>query len=344
MKRGNEWAIGLFLLLGLALGCSRSKVDAGAGGSEFETLVLRYQGNNGTVSPAELAEELGYLAPLKLEFVGSTTSGPQSIQAVLTGDTDFGGAFNGAVIKLVAAGAPIVAVIGYYGVDDQRWGGFYVLEDSPIRSAKDLLGKKVTMNTLGAHSEFMLKEYLLRSQLTRQDARSVTLVAVPPVNGEQILRERQSDVAALGDIFRDRALERGGIRTLFSDYELYGAFTAGSYVMRRKFIDQHPKAARHFVEAVARALKWSRETPRDEVVERFRQMMAKRGRNENPDILRYWKSFGVASEGGVIDEREFQVWLDWMIRDGELEPGQIDLASMYTNELNPFRVRATNDL
>src|SRR5690606_30030075 len=69
MKRGNEWAIGLFLLLGLALGCSRSKVDAGAGGSEFETLVLRYQGNNGTVSPAELAEELGYLAPLKLEFV-----------------------------------------------------------------------------------------------------------------------------------------------------------------------------------------------------------------------------------------------------------------------------------
>src|SRR5690606_21290084 len=157
-------------------------------------------------------------------------------------------------------------------------------------SAKDLLGKKVTMNTLGAHSEFMLKEYLLRSQLTRQDARSVTLVAVPPVNGEQILRERPGDVAALGDLFRDRALERGGIRTLFSDYELYGAFTAGSYVMRRKFIDQHPKAARHFVEAVARALKWSRETPRDEVVERFRQMMAKRGRNENPDILRYWKS------------------------------------------------------
>lgn len=343
MKRGIEWTIGLLLLLGLALGCSRSAPERGAGGSDFETLVLRYQGNNGTVSPAELAEELGYLAPLKLEFVGSTTSGPQSIQAVLTGDTDFGGAFNGAVVKLVAAGAPIVAVIGYYGVDDQRWGGFYVLEDSPIRSAKDLLGKKVTMNTLGAHSEFMLKEYLLRSQLTREDARSVTLVAVPPVNGEQILRERQSDVAALGDIFRDRALERGGIRTLFSDYELYGAFTAGSYVMRRKFIDQHPRAARHFVEAVARALKWSRETPREVVVERFRQMMAKRGRNENPDILKYWKSFGVASEGGVIDERELQVWLDWMIRDGELEPGQIDLASLYTNELNPFRVRAAND-
>ncbi len=59
------------------------------------------------MSPIELAEDLGYLAPIRLHFVGSTVSGPQSVQAVVTGDTDFGGAFNGAIIKLVAAKAPI---------------------------------------------------------------------------------------------------------------------------------------------------------------------------------------------------------------------------------------------
>jgi ABC-type nitrate/sulfonate/bicarbonate transport system substrate-binding protein len=327
------------LLLCLLLGCSRSpQREEGAGGASgsFEVLELRYQGNNGTVTPAELAEDLGYLAPIRLEFVGSTASGPQSIQTVVTGDTDFGGAFNGAVIKLVLAKAPIRAVIGYYGVDDKRQSGFYVLEDSPIRGARDLLGKKVSMNTLGAHSEFMLKEYLFRQQVSAEDARQVTMVAIPPINGEQILRQGQVNVAALGDIFRDRALERGGIRSLFSDYDLYGAFTAGSYVMKTAFIERNPNTARKFVEATARALEWSRQTPREQVIERFQQIMAKRGRNEDASILKYWRSYGVAGKGGLITEREFQVWIDWMIRDGELQPGQLAVADLYTNDLNPF--------
>jgi ABC-type nitrate/sulfonate/bicarbonate transport system substrate-binding protein len=182
-------------LAAAALGCSRADPPQPASGtSGYETPELRYQGNNGTVSPAELAEDLGYLAPIRLNFVGSTISGPQSVQAVVTDDTDFGGAFNGAVIKLLAAKAPIVAVVGYYGVDDQRWSGFYVLNDSPIASARDLLGKKISMNTLGAHSELMVKEYLFRAGLTRDDARQAMLVVIPPVNGEQVLRQRQVDV------------------------------------------------------------------------------------------------------------------------------------------------------
>ncbi len=65
----------------------------------------------------ELAEDLGYLAPIRLKWVGNTYSGPQDIQAAVTGDTDFGGAFNAAIEKLVAAGAPIKAVIGNSGCD-----------------------------------------------------------------------------------------------------------------------------------------------------------------------------------------------------------------------------------
>jgi len=299
-------------------------------------LELRYQGNNGTVSPAELAEDLGYLAPIRLNFVGSTISGPQSVQAVVTGDTDFGGAFNGAIIKLLAGKAPIVAVIGYYGVDGLRQSGFYVLENSPLKAPRDLLGKKVSMNTLGAHSEFMLREYLSRSQLTPEDARQVTMVVLPPVNGEQALRQEQVHVAVLGDIYRDRALERGGIRALFSDYELFGAFTAGSYVMKTSFIARNPNTARKFVEATAKALEWARQTPREEVIARFASLIARRGRNEDGSVLKYWRSYGVAGVGGTIKDAEFQVWLDWMIRDGELKRDEIAVKALYTNELNPY--------
>ncbi|WP_129573458.1 MULTISPECIES: ABC transporter substrate-binding protein [Sorangium] len=333
----------IFLLLLLALcgaaGCSRdeaSRASAAGPEGEFETLELRYQGNNGTVSPIELAEDLGYLAPIRLNFIGSTVSGPQSVQAVVTGDTDFGGAFNGAIIKLIAAKAPIIAVAGYYGVDEQRQSGFYVLEDSPLRAARDLLDKSISMNTLGAHSEFMVKEFLSRNQMTLDEARRITLLVVPPVNGEQLLREKQVDVASLSDIYRDRALERGGLRALFSDYELYGKFTAGSYVMKTSFIKDNPKTVRRFVEATAKAIEWARNTPRETVVERFVALMKKRGRNEEDAAIRFWRSYGVAGKGGLIAERDFQIWLDWMVKGGELKPGEIALSRLYTNEFNPY--------
>ena len=331
-----------FFVAGLALlllSCSSKPAPSGVTKTNpdgLEVLELRYQANPGTVTPPEIAEELGFLAPIKLDCVGSTASGPTSIQAVVTGDTDFGSAFNGAVIKLVAAKAPIVAVLGSYGVDQVTWGGFYVKEGSPIKSARDLIGKKVSVNTLGAHSEFMLKEYLFRSGLTKEETNQVTMVVLPPVNGEQALRQGQVDVATLGTIFRDRALERGGIRLLFSDYQLYGEFTAGSYVLRNDFIRDHPKAARKFVEAVARALDWERATPREEVVRRFQNLIAKRKRTEDASAIKFWLSSGVAGHSGLLTSKDFQIWLDWMVKDGELGQGQLRPGEVFSNRLNPF--------
>jgi ABC-type nitrate/sulfonate/bicarbonate transport system substrate-binding protein len=160
---------------------------------------------------------------------------------------------------------------------------------------------------------------------------------VPPVNGEQILRQRQVDVAALGDIYRDRAIENGGLRPVFSDYELFGAFTAGSYVMKTAFIRDNPNTARKFVEAVGRAIDWSRQTPRAEVVAKMTSIIAKRGRNENADVLKYWRSYGVAGKGGLLSDRDFQVWIDWMVKDGELEPGQLTARQIYSNDFNPAK-------
>jgi ABC-type nitrate/sulfonate/bicarbonate transport system substrate-binding protein len=326
----------LLICFGILAGCSRSESRGEAGSAELEIQELRYQGMAGTVDPAELAESLGYLAPLRLSFVGSIFSGPQSVQAVVTGDTDFGGAFNGAVINLVAGKAPIQAVIGYYGVDALRQTSFFTLGNSPIKSARDLIGKKVAVNTLGAHSEFMIKEYLFRSGLGAEDARQVTLVVMPPVNSELALRQGQVDVAALYDIFRDRALERGDLRSLFTDHDLFGELTAGSIVMRKDFIRANEKTTRHFVAAVARAIEWSRQTPREEVIARFEKIIAGRGRNEDTSVVKYWKSYGVAGQGGVIADREFQIWLDWMVKDGSLKPGQLSGKDIYDNRFNPF--------
>ncbi|GBF74723.1 ABC transporter substrate-binding protein [Paenibacillus sp. 598K] len=332
----------LSLLLGtttLASACGSTAGGASAspdGGGE-EVTELRYQGSVGAVTYPELAEDLGYLAPLKLKFIGNTISGPQDIQAAVTGDTDFGGAFNGAIVKLIAAKAPIQAVISYYGVDDLTWTGYYVLDDSPIQSARDLIGKKIAVNTLGAHHEFVIKEYLHRSGLTPEEIKQVTLVVVPPVTSEQTLRAEQIDAAAMGGLLRDKALERGGIRPLFTDRELFGNFSAGSYVLTDKFIEGNPNAARKFVEATAKAIEWARNAPREEVVARYEKIIRERNRKEDTTAVQYWKSTGISGEGGLIEDREFQTWIDWLVNEGELESGTYRSEELYTNEFNPYQ-------
>ncbi|MBT2394873.1 ABC transporter substrate-binding protein [Streptomyces sp. ISL-100] len=322
-------------LLGLsavAVGCSAT-ANAGSSGKD-QTKTLRYQGWAGQVTLPELAQDLGYLDDVKLKWVGNTISSPQDIQTAATGQTDFGGAFNGAVVKLAVNKAPIKAVISYYGSDKHAYSGYYVLDDSPIRSARDLIGKKIGMNTLGAHSEAMLDIYLQRAGLSRAEADKVEPLVVPPVNTEQSLRQKQIEVAVLGGILRDKALATGGIRPLFTDHQLLGAFSAGTYVMTDRFQKQNPGTARTFVTAVGRAIEWSRSTPHEEVVARMTDIVRKRGRNEDTTALRYWKSYGVAETAGRITGKELQLWIDWLTERGDITKGQVTLSDLYTNEFN----------
>ena len=309
---------------------------ASAAAQDLEKTEVRYQGWTGQVLYTELAEDLGYLAPLKLKWIGNTISGPLDIQTVVTGDVDIGGAFYGAIIKLIATKAPIKVVIGYYGSDENTWQGYFVKEDSPIRTARDLIGKKVSVNTLGGHLEFVLREYLARGGLTPEEIKQVTLVVVPPVTGEQALRQGQVDVVTLGDVLRDKALERGGIRRLFADRDLFGNFTGGAYVLRDKFIRDNPNTARKLVEGTARAIEWARTTPPEEVRARFEKIIAERKRNENASAIKYWKSTGVAGQGGRVTDGELQTWIDWLVKDGVLKPGQLKASDIYTNEFNPY--------
>jgi ABC-type nitrate/sulfonate/bicarbonate transport system substrate-binding protein len=309
----------------------------------LEKTEIRYQGWASQVTFPELADDLGYLAPLKLKWVGNTISGPQDIQTVVTGDVDIGGAFYGAIIKLIAAKAPIKAVIGYYGSDADTYYGYYVKEDSPVRTARDLIDKKVAVNTLGAHLEFVLREYLSRNGLSAAEAKQVTLVAVPPVTGEQSLRQGQVEVTALSGVLRDKALERGGLRKLFADTDLFGNFTGGAYVLREKFIKDNPNTSRKLVEGISRAIAWAQTTPPEEVRARFEKIVAERKRNEDASSIKYWKSTGVASKGGLITDPQLQIWIDWLVKDGLLKPDQLKAADTYTNEFNYFRSGKTAD-
>lgn len=312
--------------------CGSSEPATGADGRT----VLRYQGSTGQVQFWELADELGYFSKVQLQWESDTTSGPASIQAAATKQTEFGGAFNGAVVKLAAGGAPVKSVLSYYGSDADTYTGYFVLDGTPITSGRDLIGKKVGVNTLGAHHEFLTREWLHQEGLTPAEIQQVQLIVVPPVNTEQALRSNQIDVAALNGVFRETAQSRGGIHPLFTDRDIFGQASYGSLLFRTDFIERNRDAVADFVQGTARAIRWAQLTPRDEVVAKYAEIIGKRGRNENTDLLEYWRSSGIPVAGGVIADKEIEVWVDWLERNGELDKGQLTAADLFTNEFNPY--------
>jgi len=324
------------LLIGLLSGCTSSN-KAAATNSASEDKVLQYQSTPGSVNFPELAADLGYLGDLTLDKVSNSVGGPESIQLTALGEVDFGSAFNGATIKAVSKNVKIKAVVGYYGSDENTYIGAYVLEDSPIREPKDFIGKKVGMNILGAHAEFLVKDYLRQGGLTEKEIDQVTLVTIPAANAEQTLRNKQLDIIIFSGIARDFAVERGGLVELFRDIDVFGGtFTAGDIFFTEKYIAENPTTVRTFTEGVAKAIEWARETPREEVIARFEKIVSNREGNESIDNLKYWKSTGIATKGGVIEDRNFSVWIQWLQRNGELKEGEIKASDLYTNEFNPY--------
>ncbi|OTG75897.1 ABC transporter substrate-binding protein [Acinetobacter terrae] len=317
----------------LVAGCTTQKVDKT---TSKDVTHLRYQSYPGLVSLPELAQDLGYLGKLKLDYVGTVQGGPQDLLTLVSGDVDFASAFNGAVVKVIAAGLDVVPVIASYGSDEDMNVGFYVLENSPIRSPRDFIGKKVAVNAFGAHYEFVVKDYLLRHGLTEKEIREVELIVLPPVSTEQALRNGQIDIAVFSGILEKRALKTGGVRPIFKDVELYGPFTAGSYAMRKDFMAEHRDAAKTFVNGVARAQEWLHHTPKEQIVARMESIIDKRQRNETKVLIPYYTGTGVKDVGGVQKNQDFEPWVNALVQEQKLKPNQLNVSTLYSNEFNPY--------
>lgn len=310
-------------------GCS---ADASSG----EQTTIRYQTNAGIVDLAELADALGYLDGLTLKRVGDVQGGPESLRAVATNQVEYGGAFNGAVAKLASTGAPITAVVSYYGSSGDVSSSLLVKKDSRIKDARDLIGKKVAVNTLGANAEAVLDTYLKKEGLSAAEIEQVTLVPLPGINSEAALREGQVDASYLFGSLKEVALEHGGLVELVNDIDLVGPYSAGSYVLRDDFIKRNPTTTKKFVGAMAKALDYSQTHSVKAVREVMKGYLEEHGRGDFAGALDLWQGTGVPRPGGVISDEDFSMWLDWLEAEGEVDTGAIEPDEIYTNDFNPY--------
>ena len=284
-------------------------------------VTLRYLSSQGGLSAFELADELGYFEGTGITFenVGYAQGGPASLVALAGGSVEIGSAATAAVLNSIAAGNDFVAAYPSNGINDEAQSIFYVLEDSPIQSISDIVGKTIAVNTLGAHLDYVVREALFQNGLPEDSA---NLIVVPGPQLEQVLRSGQVDISAFGywqTTFTGAALQNGGLRAVFDDTDILGDISGGFIVLRRDWTLAHPEEARVFVEQSARALDYARENI-EETRAIFARVLAERG--ENAEVAQFFAGYGVR-EGGLAVERDIQFWIDVLERQGAVQPGQL---------------------
>lgn len=294
--------------------------------AEAAPVKFRSLASRGSISPHELAGELGYFKGLGIEVenVGYSGGGPESLFALASGSVDIGSAATAAVINSISGGNDFVAVYPSNGINSKVRSVFYVLDDSPIKSIADIAGKTIAVNTLGAHLDYTVREALHSVGLSPDAA---NLVVVPGPQLEQTLRSRQVDIAALGywqATFAGALVDNGGVRGVFNDTDVLGELAGGFVVLRRDFIAAHPDAARNFVEQSARASDWSLQNP-DEARKVLANILDKRG--ENGELARYWTGFGLP-QGAKATDRDIDFWVSVLERDGRLPKGKLKAADI----------------
>jgi ABC-type nitrate/sulfonate/bicarbonate transport system substrate-binding protein len=326
--RPYRWSAHAAAFLGLAalgLGLGGSRANA-------EDLIIRYLAGHGNVTSCEVAAALGWLKDkgVRLDQVGFSQGGPESLVALAGGSVDIAGAATPAIINALASGAKILGVLPSDGVSEHAYSKFFVLADSPIRTPQDLKDKSFAVNTLGAHLDYVTREYLRRNSLAPD---TINLIAAPGPQLEQILRHKQADVVAVGEwqtVFAGKIEETGGVRVLFTDYDVLGPIVIGTIAMKKSFIDDHPQAVKDFVTACAQAADWVQDHP-DDAKKLVADILKQRG--ENADLASYWLGFGVR-EHALFTDHDAQFWIDTLVHGGKLKPGQLTPEDIETNHFN----------
>jgi len=277
--------------------------------------------------PVYIADEKGWFEEegLKIKWVGEIPAA-QLVPSVASRSIDFANRMTPLVLTANAGGARLKIIAAGARTTPERPHMKYLVagNNSNIKSVKDLKGKKIGINSFGACSEYVLKEYLKRNGLDKD----VQFVVLPDANQEQVLSQGLIDVATIHSPYYEKAVKGGGAREIFNDYVVDNGLSGMlPYFTSEDLIRERPDVVRKFVKVLVKASNWTNKH-HDEAA----QIFAKR-RGLDPRYAGSWEYY---KDGLVPNDKPVQWWIDLLVREGKLKKDQIKAASVYTNEFNPF--------
>lgn len=276
-----------------------------------------------------IAKDLGYFKGIRIEE-SELTPGPEALAAVASGQVDAAHVQYLTIVRAVAKGVKVKVVASAHGSRTILFR-LYALNDSNIRSAKDLKGKKLGGLIKGTTPDIVFNEYLKDNGLSISD---VELVNIPSGQGELVLRSKQVDVVLISSHIEAGIMEEhGGVRLLaiLDDTLPKGTHHCG-LVVSEKFIKEKPEILKKYLEGFVKGSELERDRPGV-----AKEYMIKSARlvGADPEMIKYVPLSDIREHAFVADS-DIQWFIDRLVERGELKEGQIKPSDVYTNEFNPY--------
>ena len=211
------------------------------------------------IAPFHAALKLGYFQAEGIEIDSTPAPGGAAIlPALAAGQFDI--AFSNTVSILLGAqeGIEFRFITGTCLNAQQSPDvlGLYARKDSNIRSAKDLVGKRISSNTRNNIIWLRIRAWLDKHGV---DPASANIVEVPFPQAADALLGGQIDAASLYEPFMTSALELHGDKLVHLGWP-FGETSQGSLISQfaamREYIDKNPAVIERFARAQAKGVDW----------------------------------------------------------------------------------------
>ena len=214
------------------------------------------------VAPLYLGEKEGFFSSrgIKLEMV-TAQGGAAIIPGVVSGQFQFG--FSNVTSLMIAQskGVPVKSVVNgdaTTGVTGKDVTGVAVKKDSPVKSAKDLAGKTVAVNTLQNIGDTTVRESVRKDGA---DPSKVKFVEMPFDQMPAALDGGRVDAAWMAEPALTIAKGQGArvVASPFADTD--PKLTVATYFSSTKLVKENPDLVKKFTEAMTESLKYASDHP-----------------------------------------------------------------------------------
>jgi NitT/TauT family transport system substrate-binding protein len=214
------------------------------------------------VAPIFLGQQQGFFSDRNIDLTTEFAQGGAAIvPSVMSGHAQFG--FSNVVSMMVASssGLPVRLVgpgVGSTGEQGADFNGVAVPGDSPIRTAADLEGARVGVNTLNNICGVSINESVRKAG---GDPSRLEYVEIPPPDMPAALDTGQIDATCMSEPFLSAYLAKGG-RTVASNYvDVAEDADIAVYFASAELLQSDPDLVQRFTEALAESLAYAQEHP-----------------------------------------------------------------------------------
>jgi len=260
-------AAGALFLAATGCGSSDSSGSNGAGASGGTTTLKVGVIPILDVAPVYLGQKKGFYAErgLKLELTPAQ-GGAAIVPGVVSGQFQFG--FSNTTSLLVAQSKNVPVKVVANGVastaeEGADFCGITVKKDSPIKSADQLEGKKVAVNTLNNICDTSIRESIRKAG---GDPSKVEFVEMPFDQMPAALDKGQVDGACTPEPALATVKAAGGRSIASNFYDVDPNLTVAMYFTSQQYAQKNPELVKKFQEATIESLKYADSHP-DEVRE-----------------------------------------------------------------------------